>query len=223
MLFKIVNISPVALLASALFVANTMPWSQTLGYAQSQSEGCSYRDADRNFGWGYDHARRQSCFPISPYSSRFLVLNLKGAAAGTQRSYDTDGDGQDDTTAMCFDAPIIDPATGDQIGSGSDCLDVQSNDSGNIQLTGTGFFELDGGLLVVQGQTTVRPVLQPTMRDGINFTHITGANSDGGLMYGTGVFDNTSGSVRLSGQVDMSRVESDNIIYFDCLFIVEFD
>lgn len=209
--------------ACVLLAANLSPGSHRPVHAQSQIDGCSYRDAAQNNGWGYDHATQQSCEPIGSSGSRFLVLNLKGMATGEERSYDTDGDGQNDTTAMCFDAPIIDPATGMQIGSGSDCLDVQSNDGGNLQLTGSGFFELDGGLLVVQGKTTVRPVLQPTTRDGVHFTHITGANSDGGVMYGTGVFQNTSGSVRLSGQVDMSRVESDGIIFFDCLFVVEFD
>ncbi|MEM7258592.1 MAG: hypothetical protein AAF404_14535 [Pseudomonadota bacterium] len=192
-------------------------------YATTPAEGCSYRDAALNNGWGYDHSTRQSCPPINLNSSNRLVLNLKGTATGTERSYDTDADGINDTTAICFDAPIEDPATGAQIGTGSDCLDVVSNDGGNIQLVGTGFFELDGGMLVVQGQTTVRPVLQPTVRDGITFTHVSGANGDAGLMYGTGIYDNTSGKVRLSGLVDMSRVESDSIIYFDCIFIVEFN
>ncbi len=187
---------------------------------------CSYQDAAQNDGWGYDHTTELSCPPFAveePESAAGtqLVLQLRGTGIAEERTFDTTGDGVPDTTAPCFDAAVFDPATGLQIGTGSDCLDVQSNDNGNIQLTGYGFFTLDGGTLVVKGNTTVRPVLQTTIRDGIEFTHITGANGDDGVLYGDGRYLGATGGVRLSGQVDMSRLMSDNEIYFDCLFVVE--
>lgn len=161
-----------------------------------------------------------------------LVLQLRGTGIGEVRDIDTNGDGDVDTTANCFDVQLFNPATGKQIGTGTDCLDITAivaDDGGdaplgfNIQLTGTGFFHIGNSLLVVQGLTTVRPVLQPTIRDGVKFTHITGANGDGGVMYGTKRFRNSSGKVRLSGQVDMSKLPSEGAIYFDCIFIVDFD
>ena len=100
-------------------------------------------------------------------------------------------------------------------------MDVQSDDNGNIQLTGTGFFQLDDGLIAVQGLTSVRPVLQPTRRGDIEFTHLTGANGDGGLLFGTGRYEGANGMVRLSGLVDLSRA-AEGIIHVDCIFIIDF-
>ncbi len=201
---------------------------------QPAAQNCSYAYAQQNQGWGFDETTGLSCPPLAAddstssmpdgISGTRLVVQFKGPGTAEPRTFDTTGDGIPDTTAPCFDAPIFNPATGLQIGTGSDCLDVISDDNGNLRLTGTGFFTLDSGdTLVVQGNTTVRPVLQPTMRDGINFTHITGANGDDGVLYGTGAFDGATGGVRLSGQVDMSRLTSDNQIFFDCLFVIAFN
>lgn len=154
---------------------------------------------------------------------KHLVLQLRGEGTEEMRSYDTTGDGIPDTYAGCFDVELFNPANGKKVGNGTDCLDVMSiDDDGNVSLTGTGFFHIGNSTLVVQGATTVRPVLQETTRDGINFTHITGANSDGGVLYGTKRFRNATGKVRLSGQVDMSRLSTEGVIYFDCIFIVDF-
>jgi len=201
---------------------------------QPAGTSCSYAYAQQNQGWGYDESTGLSCPPLASddtgsavadaVSGTRLVVQFRGTGTAQSRTFDTTGDGIPDTTAPCFDAPIFNPATGLQIGTGSDCLDVISDDNGNIRLTGTGFFTLDSGdTLVVQGNTTVRPVLQPTTRDGINFTHITGANGDDGILFGTGAFTDATGGVRLSGQVDMSRLTSDNQIFFDCLFVIAFD
>ena len=163
-----------------------------------------------------------------------MVFHLKGADTLEKRDIDTDGDGAPDIFgADCYDVPLFNPANGKQIGEASDCLSsinvVTDDDPGsqplgfNIDLTGTTFFHLRGGTLVTQGLTTVRPVLQPTTRDGIVFTHITGANGDGGVQYGTRRFRKASGKARLSGQVDVAKLLTDDEIYFDCVFIVEFD
>lgn len=198
--------------------------SPAIGASDTSNVGdeCSYRDAVYNDGWGYNHITGASCPPRPAAGQDHLVIQFKGTAMAVPTEYDTDGDGIADTSAPCFEAPIFDPSTGKEIGTGADCLDVQSNDDGNIQLTGTGFFHLDDGTIVVQGLTTVRPVLQPTHRGDIEFTHITGANGDGGVMYGTGRYKGASGAVRLSGQVDMSRLDSDGMIHFDCIFIIDF-
>jgi len=203
---------------------------------QPTSNICSYDYADQNQGWGYDETTGLSCPPLAsddsvsfdppaaPGVGNRFVVQFRGTGTAQPKSFDTSGDGVPDTTAPCFDAPIFNLETGLQIGSGSDCLDVISDDDGNIQLTGYGFFILDSGdTLVVRGDTTVRPVLQPTTSGGINFTHITGANGDNGVLYGTGRFLGASGAVRLSGQVDMSRLLTNNQIFFDCIFVVAFN
>lgn len=170
-----------------------------------------------------------------PYSSkpvnsnlpgRHKVIQFKGWAYGVETHYDTTGDGATDTTGMCFRAPIYNPANGEMIGDGMDCLDVKAmlTSAGGtaVKLNGTGFFKLGRATLVVNGKTTVQPTLRRTKRDGIKFTHITGANGRNGVAWGTYRFRNAKGGVRLSGQVDMSKLESEGKIYFDCLFVVEF-
>ena len=181
---------------------------------QPVGNNCSYAYARQNQGWGYNETTGLSCPPLTSsddapatpdtIAGTRLVVQFRGTGTAQPRTFDTTGDGIADTTAPCFDAPIFDPATGLEIGTGSDCLDVISDDNGNIRLTGYGFFTLDSGdTLAVRGNTTVRPVLQPTTRDGINFTHITGANGDDGILFGTGAFAGATGGVRLSGQVDI--------------------
>ena len=135
--------------------------------------------------------------------------------------------------ADCFAVDVFDPSTGKKIGTACDCLSsisLVAEDQPlnqplgyNLALTGTTIFQLASGTLVTQGLTTVRPVLQPTIRDGITFTHITGANGDGGVMYGTNRFAASTGEVRLSGQVDLAKLLSDNEITFDCIFVVDLD
>ena len=58
---------------------------------------------------------------------------------------------------------------------------------------------------------------------GVTFTHVTGANGEGGIQYGEGQFNHSSGSARLSGLVDLARLGSDNEITFDCVFVVDLD
>jgi hypothetical protein len=162
-----------------------------------------------------------------------VILQVKGTAIGETRDIDTDGDGTADTTAECYDIGLYDPETGFQIGTVSDRLsdvNVVADDDPlnqplgfNLALTGTTFFNLPGGSLVTQGLTTVQPVLRPTTRDGVTYTHVTGANGDGGVQYGTGKFKLSSGKARLSGLVDISRLLTNNEISFDCLFVVDFD
>ena len=161
-----------------------------------------------------------------------LVVQVKGTSVAETRDIDTDGDGIVDTTADCYEIQLYDPRTGHQIGTATDCLsdiDVPIDDDPgtppmgwNLALTGTTFFHLPGGTLVTQGLTTVRPVLHPTAQGGVDFTHTTGANGDGGFQYGTGKFAPvSSGTARLSGLVDLSRLVSDSEITFDCLFVID--
>ena len=42
-------------------------------------------------------------------------------------------------------------------------------------------------------------------------------------MYGTGKFGKASGSARLSGLVNVSKLVTDGEIAFDCLFIIDLD
>ena len=124
--------------------------------------------------------------------------------------------------ALCFDVDLVDAKTGNVIGTASDCLSgiAPSVTDNGVMLTGTTFFFFPGGTLVSQGLTTVQPVLHGSP----DFTHITGAvpsPSDEGVIYGDGKFKNASGPVRLSGAVNLSMLDSDGQITFDCVFIID--
>lgn len=124
--------------------------------------------------------------------------------------------------ALCFDVDLIDAKTGNVIGAASDCLSgiTPSVTDNGTMLTGTTFFFFPGGTLVSQGLTTVQPVLHGSP----DSTHITGAvpsPSGDGVIYGDGKFKNASGPVRLSGAVNLSMLNSDGQITFDCVFVID--
>jgi hypothetical protein len=152
--------------------------------------------------------------------------NIAVRLAGTAQAYPGDDlfndFGLDPVGALCFDVDLVDAKTGNVIGTASDCLSGISpsiTDNG-VMLTGTTFFFFPGGTLISRGLTTVQPVLHGSA----NYTHITGAvpsSSDNGVIYGDGKFKNAAGPVRLSGAVNLSMLDSDGIITFDCVFIID--
>ncbi|MDH3605170.1 MAG: hypothetical protein OEU26_36705 [Candidatus Tectomicrobia bacterium] len=174
-----------------------------------------------------------SLAPLSAHArSLEYVVKLAGAAVGEMRHIDTDGDGAPDKEANCFDVPLTDPNTGLTVGTGSDCLSdlevLNENDAGcnsadslvgcAVRLIDTTIFEFDDGTLVSQGPVSI-PVVLDEVSPGAGITHITGSFPvENNILYGTGRFEGGTGSVRLSGGVDMSETVSDNEIIFDCFF-----
>lgn len=176
-----------------------------------------------------------ACASILPFgvnakegnAGKHLVLNLIGAGSMYEGMVpDIDGDGIDDP-AICFDVNLVNAKNNNFIGTGTDCLsDIQPTGTG-LSLIGTTIFNLPGGTLVTRGSTTVQPVLKQTITPtGQPITHITGAADSGNaVISGTGRFRNSTGTVRLSGMVDMSGFGGSvgDPIVFDCLFVVNID
>ncbi len=150
---------------------------------------------------------------------RGTVLRL----AGTDVAYpdmvmDIDGDGQQDD-ALCFDVDLLD-ASGRIIGTATDCLSQITPVEGGLALVGTTTFNLPNGTFTARGYTTVQP-LTTTMPSPA--THTTGAvpmPGTNGVIHGTGAYENFQAEVRLSGAVNLSRLDSHGEITFDCLFSV---
>ena len=126
---------------------------------------------------------------------------------------------------MCFDMDLVDARTGRVIGSGSDCLsDITQYDDESMSLTATSFFHFPGGTLVSQGLVTVRPKLHGLEE----FTHVTGAapaTAENNVIYGDGRFKDASGSVRLSGLVNLcllytSPSPRDHLSYLVCRLLL---
>ena len=152
--------------------------------------------------------------------------NVVARLAGTAQAYPGDElfneFGLTPLGALCFDLDLVDAKTGNVIGTASDCLSgiMPSTTDNGTMLTGTTFFFFPGGTLVSQGLTTVQPVLHGSP----DSTHITGAvpsSGANGVVYGDGKFRNASGPVRLSGAVNLSLLNSDGIITFDGVFIID--
>ena len=156
---------------------------------------------------------------------KHYVLNLIGAGPMYEDFVpDIDGDGADDP-AICFDVDLIDMKNQQTIGTATDCLSNLTPIGTGVALVGTTYFNFPQGELVVRGQTTVQPVLQPTVSaSGQVMTHITGAASpDNAVISGTRRFAGAEGTTRLSGMVDMSGFGGNvgDPIYFDCLFVID--
>ena len=149
-----------------------------------------------------------------------LTLNLKGTGIAYEMEVPMIED-TGTTIATCFDVDLHDLSTGLQVGTATDCLADLVDEGGGTKLVATTFFNFVGGSqLVSRGKTTVMPVLHGSP----GFTHITGAGADeatNNILSGTKQYAKATGSVRLSGLVNLSKLNSDGEITFDCIFVVK--
>lgn len=162
-----------------------------------------------------------------------IVVALRGTANAVP-----EGNG------FCFPGlDLVDLKTNQVIGTATDCLsDIAfSPVSGGMSLTGTTTFNFRQGSLTSHGRTTVQPILdlagEPLIdlvapngvdnQDG--FTHTTGAPAPAGnnILAGSGTraFKNATGTVRLSGLVDLRSflLTAGTPITFDCIFVIDLD
>ena len=158
-----------------------------------------------------------------------MVLNLVGIGGMFESTVpDIDGDGVDDP-AICFTVGLLN-GEGRSIGVATDCLSNITPVGTGLAVVGTSIFNLNGGTLVTRGNSTIQPVLQPTVgsipEGVVTFTNITGANGTGNaILSGTRRFEGAEGTVRLSGMVDMAGFTGavGDPVAFDCLFVVDFN
>ncbi len=134
----------------------------------------------------------------------------------------------DGTMMMCFDGVYVDLATDVVVGTGSDCLDLNSIEEGageSFVFSNTTIFNLPGGTIMSRKRTTVAPVVQGTGEPEMVATHVTGDLSRGVILSGTGRFHNATGTVRLHGAVDLSLFDGTegSPIGFNCVFILDLD
>jgi len=120
--------------------------------------------------------------------------------------------------ALCFELPLVNPASGVPIGRGIDCLSEIMPVGDGITLFDQAFLILDSGTLMFSGQVTLQPTLNG--RDDPRVTHLTGAfPRHRNIRGGTGVFSGAKGRVRLSGGVGLGEFPA--AIDFDCLFVID--
>ncbi len=91
--------------------------------------------------------------------------------------------------------------------------------------TGTTFFELPHGDLVVRGTGTIQPTIPAAgspVLNGVPVTHIAGIypqENENNVLSGSGLYENASGTFALFGALDLSTVnEGYNV--FNCVFFI---
>jgi len=134
----------------------------------------------------------------------------------------------------CFELPVFDLESGNQVGIGVDCLYIFDGDASGAMVEAKTFFFLPRGTLVNHGCTSVRPFFEGVGDSGV--THMTGsigpaelggpdepavgtpcASADG-IVYATkGMSKFSKGAARLSGAVNLSKPGE---ITFSCLFVL---
>ena len=95
------------------------------------------------------------------------------------------------------------------------------DECGGLQVTATTVFQFnDANSLFVTGETSVQPITFGSP----DVTHVTGAipgTNEENVEGGTGVYADATGSVRLSGAVNMANMESKGEATFDCLWVMD--
>jgi hypothetical protein len=166
-----------------------------------------------------------------------MVVQLKGQAEAFLRDVPAPDGGQI-LDAICFEVPMFDVRTNKQLGVAFDCLsDIDLSGDPRVALTDTTIFEFKKGTLVSYGRVAIEPIKEPNEPDtepigaAPDSTHITGSVPPPGTQNviaeaGTNKFKGRTGSVRLSGAVNMSdfdAVAGVGSIVFDCLFVINLD
>jgi hypothetical protein len=147
-----------------------------------------------------------------------LVLQLKGYAFPTPRTIQLP---EGPVDALCYDVDIIDVATGEVIGRGTDCLYNMAGDGAGVTLNNATLFRLPGGNLLTLNHTGIQP---HSLIFGNDATHVTGAvPTEDNIVRGTGCYRGAEGIARLQGAVDMSQFAATGELGLDCIFIIELD
>lgn len=121
-----------------------------------------------------------------------------------------------DPATLCFEVPLEEMKKNKIVGTGLDCLSNIVVNGDSITLTDVTVFKIKKSVLVSIGDVTI----QPNLTEDPAITHITGSFPAGdNIVFGIKKFEDASGSVRLSGGVDMSQFP--DTIVFDCLFVVD--
>lgn len=165
--------------------------------------------------------------PVMAYSET-IAVQLKGKAVGFLADVPA-ADGSQINDAICFRVPMFHVPTGLELGEAFDCLsDVVDDGDGGVTLTDTTIFSFSGnGLLVSHGRVSIR--LLQDIESAPASTHITGsvpnADTKNIALAGGNRFEGRTGTVRLSGAVNMSEfnLNPGEPITFDCLFVIKLD
>ncbi len=153
-------------------------------------------------------------------SGKSMILQVRGTAAAVVMPLDVPSP-NGETEAPCFTVELVDVRKDQVVGTATDCLSDITPVGDGVALVATTIFSFHGNhAFTTRGRTTV----QPTTHGSPAITHITGAiplPGENGVMSGTGAFSRLRASARLSGAVNLSRLDSHGEITFDCIFVID--
>ena len=121
----------------------------------------------------------------------------------------------------CLETDLFDTKTDRLIGTGLDCLNILDGGADGISIDRTTIFNFPRGRLFANGLTTVVPIFGASSPD---YTHVVGdvdSTTQNLLPLGTGRFRDATGSVRLSGIVNLT--DFPDSILFNCIFVIDLD
>ena len=164
-----------------------------------------------------------------------IELEIAGTGYGHIR---TDIPGDEGKEYWCFGGiPMYDKKSRMLVGYANDCLSGVVDEDGSVSVnpgfTFLNFFAPDGEVwtLMVSGSITVQPTLVDTRTAwGLDVTHITGSSvnrngTNNTCISGSGPYDGAECVSRISGMVDMSKMNPQDIdnstIGFSCFFSIE--
>ena len=144
-----------------------------------------------------------------------IVVTLRGP--GTPVEVDIPGV---DTPGDCLETELFDTRTDRLIGTGIDCIDIAEAEGADFLVNRTTIFKFRRGILVANGPTTVVPIFGDSSPD---FTHVVGDvdSTEQNIIFGTRRFAHATGSVRLSGIVNLSEFPA--TVGFNCIFVIDLD
>lgn len=143
-----------------------------------------------------------------------ITVELRGAATGVTRVIDG-------TSMDCFEMDLVEPDTSKVIGTGTECLDLDSiagnPDEGGFAISNTTILDLPGGTIKSRNRTTMQPLLDGSPE----MTHLAGnAPEAENVLSGTGRFASLRGTVHLSGTADLSRFSSENMLSLRHIIVI---
>jgi len=141
-----------------------------------------------------------------------IVVTLKGTGLPVATPPGVAGD--------CFETTLFNTHTGSAIGTGLDCLEIIEASEVGLSLNRTTIFKFPQGDLYANGLTPVLPVFGDSSPGS---THIVGDVDDSSqnIVCGTRAFRMRTGSVRLSGAVNLA--DFPNTLGFNCIFVINLD
>lgn len=167
----------------------------------------------------------QTMFDLRDSDDKFVTVQLLWLIEGAKDLYECEvpETDQGSTLATCHDHEIIDLHTNRVIGTATDATTDVTEDGEGLIATGTTFFHLRQGDLVIRGRGTIQPMLEgEPILNNAHVTHIAGIFPEpdaNNVIDGTGLFKDAEGTFSLLGALDLTNM-AEGQSQFHCVYLI---